>query len=133
MAGSRNKATFRHIGFIRLFTRQLLFRQSICKLLGTILYTTFKQGFVFTECSNVRKSRNKSTTFNRVASHLNHSTVFTDTFKFMCTADFHPANTLTYVLFNRTRAAFTTFRVITNQICNRTTDIDQIFWIIEQN
>ena len=50
----------------------------------------------------------------------------------MGTADLHPVNPLTDMFFDRARATFTTFSVITDQVCDRTADIDNIGRIIEQ-
>ena len=132
MTGGSNKAALGHIGFISLFTRQLLFRQGISELLGTIPNPGFQHCFIFTEGSNISKGRDETTTFNWITPHLNHAAIFTDPFKFMRTTNLHPVNPFTHMFFNRTRTAFTAFSVITDQISNRATDINNIFWVVEQ-
>ena len=131
MTGSGNKAAFGHIGFVGLFACQLLLGQSIGQLLRAILYPCFKYRFVFTEGGNIGKGGHETTAFNWITTHLNHTTIFTNAFKFMCAAQFHPVNTLTHVFFNRARATFTPFCVIANQVGNWATDVDNIFRIIK--
>ena len=110
----------------------MLLGQCIGQLLGTVLNAGFKHGFIFTEGSNIGESGNEPAAFDRIAAHLNDAAIFTNPFKFMGTADLHPVNPFPYMFFNRARATFTTFSVITDQVCDWTTDIDNIGRIIEQ-
>src|SRR5690606_13977319 len=106
--------------------------QGIGQLLSTILNPGFQDGFIFTEGSNIGESCNETTPFDWITTHLNDPAIFTNPFKFMGTADLHPVNTLADMFFDRTRPTFTTFGVITDQICDWTADIDNIGRIIEQ-
>src|SRR5690606_12969275 len=104
----------------------------IGELLGPVLNPGFKYGFIFTESGNIGESRDETTAFDRITAHLNDATIFTNPFKFMGTADLHPVNPFADMFFDRARATFTTFSVITDQICDWTADIDNIGRIIEQ-